>query len=323
MRTICYVFLFILLTTGFAAAQNNNGAEAKNIIKIEADASKGFAYPYYLFVPDALRGEKAENEATRLLVVPNNTGTVNDDFAVHEANVKQKMMQLSMAFGKLNVPVLMPVFPRPKTDWTIYTHALDRDAMLTGKAEYKRFDLQLAAMIRSAQETLAKENLKTDPKVLMYGFSASGMFVNRFAFLHPEMVEAVASGSPGGWAIAPAERFKGKALRYPIGTADFKTVAGSRIDSKNLKKVSFFIFMGDKDENDSLTFADGYEDEDKTLVFELFGKTPLERWEISKKLYAENKLQAEFKLYPDTAHKVTPAMIGDIQAFFEKFLNKN
>jgi hypothetical protein len=156
----------------------------------------------------------------------------------------------------------------------------------------------------------------------MYGFSAAGMFVNRFAFLHPEMVKAVAVGSPGGWAIAPVEKYDGKTLRYPIGTGDFKSVAGKKLDQKALRKVAFFVFLGDKDENDSLVFGDGYEEEDKNLVFELFGKTPVERWETSKKLYADNKLQAEFKLYPDTAHKVTPAMIFDIQDFFEKFANR-
>jgi predicted esterase len=321
MRTVIYVFLFILLTASFVPAQNNP-APAKNIVKVEADASNGFSYPYYLYIPEALGEEKAKSRTHNLLVAPNNTGTGNDDFAVHEKNVKQKMMQVGLAFGKLNVPVLMPVFPRPATDWKIYTHALDRDSLLTDKAEYKRLDLQLAAMIRHARERFAKENVKIDERVLMYGFSASGMFVNRFAFLHPEMVKAVASGSPGGWAIAPTEKFNGKILRYPIGTGDFKSVAGRKLDSKNLKKVAFFIFMGDKDENDSLVFEDGYDEEDKNLVFELFGKTPLERWETSRKLYEENKLPAEFKLYPDTAHKVTPAMIGDIQTFFEKFANK-
>lgn len=321
MRNIFYVFLIIIVTAGLVPAQNNP-PESKNVIKIEADAGSGFSYPYYLYVPGALRDEKARNQTHNLLVIPNNTGKINDDLAVHEANVKQKMMQVEMAFGKLNVPVLMPVFPRPETDWKIYTHALDRDSLLTEKAEYKRFDLQMAAMIKHAREKLAKENLKTDERVLMYGFSAAGMFVNRFAFLHPDLVKAVASGSPGGWAIAPAEKFGGKALRYPIGIADFKSVAGKKLDSKNLQKVAFFIFLGDKDENDSLVFGDGYEEEDKTLVFELFGKTPLERWEISRKLYAENKLQAEFKLYPNIAHKVTIEMIGDIQVFFGKFANK-
>jgi len=321
MKTVIYVILFILSTAGFAAAQNNP-SESKNVSRVEADAARGFSYPYYLYVPDALRSEAAKKQTHNLLVAPNNTGSVNDDLAVHEKNVKQKMMQMGLAFGKLNVPVLMPVFPRPGSDWKIYTHALDRDSLLTDKAEYKRFDLQLAAMIRHARAQFAKENLKIDERVLMYGYSASGMFVNRFAFLHPEMVKAVAGGSPGGWAIAPSEKFKGKTLRYPIGTGDFKIVSGKKLDSKELRKVSFFIFMGDKDENDSLVFGDGYEDEDKNLVFELFGKTPLERWDASRRLYEENRLRAEFKLYPGVAHKVTPDMIGDIQTFFGKFAGK-
>lgn len=321
MRNIFYIFLIILVTASLVSAQNNTPG-SKNVVRVEADASKGFSYPYYLYVPDALREGSAKNQTHNLLVAPNNTGKINDDLAVHEANVKQKMMQMGMAFGKLNVPVLMPVFPRPETDWKIYTHALDRDSLLTEKAEYKRFDLQLAAMILHTREKLAKENLKIDERVLMYGFSASGMFVNRFAFLHPDKVKAVASGSPGGWAIAPTEKFGGKTLRYPIGVGDFKTVTGKKLDSKNLQKVAFFIFLGDKDENDSVVFGDGYEEEDKTIIFELFGKTPLERWEITRKLYAENKMQAEFKLYPNTAHKVTIEMIGDIQVFFGKFANK-
>ena len=321
MKPVIYVFLTIFLTAGIVFAQGNQ-PESKNIVKVEADPAKGFAYPYYLYIPAVLQDGKAKNQTHNLLVIPNNTGTGNDDLAVHEKNVKQKMAQVDPAFGKLKVPVLMPVFPRPATDWKIYTQAPDRDSLLTEKAEFKRFDLQLAAMIEHARARFAAENIKTDERVWMYGFSAAGMFVNRFAFLHPDMVKAVASGSPGGWAIAPSEKFNGKALRYPLGTGDFKTVTGKKLDSKNLRKVAFFIFMGEKDDNDSLVFGDGYDEQDKTLAFELFGKTPLERWEISRKLYEENKLPAQFKLYPDTAHKVTPAMIMDVQAFFEKHANK-
>lgn len=291
-------------------------------IKIEARSDKGFSYPYYLYIPAAFREETAKNKTHSLLIIPNNTGTTDDDLSVHEANVKQKMLQIAFVFGKLNVPVLMPVFPRPKTDWKIYTHALDRDSLLAEKAEYKRFDLQMVAMIENARQKFAERNLKIDTKVLLYGFSAAGMFVDRFAFLHPDKVKAVASGSPGGWAIAPVEKYNDKTLRYPIGTGDFKAVSGKNIDLKALQTIPFFIFLGDKDENDSVVFGDGYEEEDKNLVFELFGKTPLERWEVSQKLYREAKLNAEFKLYPNTAHKVTPEMVTDVLAFFSKYLDK-
>jgi predicted esterase len=219
----------------------------------------------------------------------------------------------------LRVMVLTPVFPRPKTDWQIYTHALDRDALTTEKKQFARFDLQLVAMIDDARETLAgKENLKFDKRVLINGFSASGMFANRFTFLHPERVKAAAIGSPGGWAIAPAPVYKEKTLRYPIGTGDFKTVSGAEFDLKKVRKVPLFIFIGDADDNDSVIFGDSYEEEDKNLIFELFGKTPVERWAISKTLYEQSKMNAEFRLYPNVAHTVTPEMRDDIRAFLAK-----
>ena len=51
----------------------------------------------------------------------------------------------------------------------------------------------------------------------------------------------------------------------------------------------------------------------------MFGKTPVERWEISKKLYQDSKLNAEFRLYPNQKHSVTKEMMEDILAFFSKF----
>lgn len=316
MKNIISVILLILSSAGFCFAQNKP-VDPKDIIKVEADAAKGFAYPYYLYVPPDLRNAKTQTQT--ILVIPNNTGKIDDDLSVHEADVKKRILQNGALASQLKTAVMMPVFPRPKTDWQIYTHALDRDALMTGKKEYARFDLQLVAMIDDARARLKKDNLKFDKRVLITGFSASGMFANRFTFLHPDRVKAAAIGSPGGWAIAPAAIYKEKVLRYPIGTNDFKTVTGNRFALKRAQKVPLFIFLGDKDENDSVVFGDSYETEDKDLIFELFGKTPVERWEISKTLYKEAKMNAEFKLYPNVKHTVTAEMRTDILNFLSKY----
>lgn len=288
-------------------------AATPDLRKIEADPARGFSYAYYMVVP---RSEAAAN-VRNILVSPNNTGSGSDDLSVHEANVKRRIAQMAFVFRGLNVPILMPVFPRPRTDWKIYTHALDRDSLVTDKRDYARFDLQLIAMIDDARKRLAAEKIPTHERVLLYGFSAAGMFANRFAFLHPGRVLAAAVGSPGGWPIAPIESFRGKQLRYPLGIGDFADVAGKKPDLEALRRVRFLIFLGDKDDNDSVVFGDGYDEQDKDLVFEFFGKTPIARWDISKKLYADAKLEAEFKLYPGIAHTIVPAMIGDITSFFE------
>src|SRR5688500_834287 len=187
MKKIIIICIFTLFAFSISPAQT--AVNPSEIIKVEADSGKGFSYPYYLYVPPALREAEKRNLTRTILVIPNNTGKIDDSLEVHETDVKRRIAQNATLASKLGVAVLMPVFPRPKTDWKIYTHALDRDSMLTGKKEFRRFDLQLVAMIDDALERLKKENLKMDKRVLMTGFSASGMFVNRFAFLHPTRVK--------------------------------------------------------------------------------------------------------------------------------------
>jgi dienelactone hydrolase len=317
IKNIIYGFLLVILA-GYAASAQTAAFNPSDVIKIEANPAKGFAYPYYLYVPPELRSQAERKKTHTILVLPNNTGKIDDAFEVHEADVKRRSAQAGQIAAMLKTAVLMPVFPRPASDWKIYTHALDRDAMTTGKREFARFDLQLVAMIDDTRALLKKEGLKFDKKVLINGFSASGMFANRFTFLHPTRVKAAAIGSPGGWAIVPATAYKEKTLRYPIGIGDFKNVTGKKIDWKNLRKVPMFIFLGDKDDNDSVVFRDSYEDEDEKLIFEIFGKTPVKRWTMAKTLYEQNRLNAEFKLYPNVAHTVTPQIRDDILAFMRK-----
>jgi dienelactone hydrolase len=322
MKNVLYFLLFVLLAPAISPAQTPGNVSPESG-KVEAKPAGGFAYPYYLHVPKAMREAAGgvKRKAHTILVIPNNAGKVSDDFNVHEEDVKRKFKQNVQIADRLGVVLLTPVFPRPKTDWKIYTHALDRDAMTTGKKEFARFDLQLIAMIDDARARLAGEKLKVDKRVFMLGWSASAMFANRFTFLHPKRIKAATIGSPGGWAIAPVASFKEKALRYPIGTGDFKTISGKKFDLENLRKVPLFILLGSEDDNDSVIFRDSYEKEDEDLIFALFGKTPVERWEISKKLYLDQKLNADFRLYPKAKHAITKEMFDDIFAFFSRHIN--
>jgi len=316
MKITLFGFILFLCSISLGFGQ----AAQPAAVRIDANSAKGFSYPYYLLVPPELKTATVKQTHT-LLVIPNNSGKLDDDLAVQENDVKRRIAQNGAFAGPLKGAVLMPVFPRPKTGWRIYTHALDRDSLITDRPEYKRLDLQLIAMIDDARERLAKDGLEFDKQVFITGFSASGMFANRFTFLHPTRVKAAAIGSPGGWPIAPSDTFKEKTLRYPIGTGDLKEVSGHKLDIKHLRKVPLFLFIGDQDTNDSAIYRDSYEDQDQDLIFELFGKTPVERWGISETLYKRNRLNAEFKLYPGIEHKVTPEMRDDILKFFQKYID--
>ncbi len=318
MRSAFFALFTIAFVTGSLPAQSNVLTD-KDYSRVNADARAGFGYSYFYYVPPELKTAEAKKQKQTILVLPNNTGKVSDDPAVHEADVIKRMSTAGAIASALKVAILMPVFPRPESDWQIYMHALDRDSMLTVKLAYRRVDLQLIAMIDDAIDRLGKEGIKFDRRVLINGFSASGMFANRYTFLHPDRVKAAAIGSPGGWPIAPVEKYHDKLLRYPIGVADLKTVAGSKLDLKALRKVPLFVFIGDKDTNDSVPFGDSYDDEDRDLINPLFGTTPVARWAISESLYRQAGLNAEFKTYADVPHTVTPLMRDEIRAFLLKY----
>jgi dienelactone hydrolase len=319
--------LLSLFTAPLCNAQSADGVardQARSftaVVRVGPKSDKGFDYPYYLYVPPELRAARARGAKPTILVVPNNTGKIDDDFSVHDAAARRQAEDMRGLASELKVAVLVPAFPRPKTDWRIYTHALDRDSLLTDRKEYKRFDLQLVRMIDDARARLRGEGLRADRRVLMLGFSAAGMFTNRFAFLHPDRVKAAAAGSPGGWAIAPVETWEGKALRYPVGVADFKAVSGRPLDMKALKRVPLFLFLGGDDTNDSVIYRDSYEKEDEELIFSLFGRTLQARWEFTKTVYGEMLPEATLKLYPKVGHSFSPAIWADIKAFFLNHLH--
>ncbi len=312
--------LFILSVLACAAAAQATLLTEKDYVKVDAIPGAGFSYPYYYYLPPELKVSDAKKQKQTILILPNNTlAGASDDFSVHEEDAKKRMSMAGPIASFLKVAVLIPVFPRPAKDWQLYTLALDRDSLLTEKAEYRRFDLQTIAMIDDLRKRMGAVGLKFDKRVLLNGFSAQGMFANRFTFLHPDRVKAAAIGSPGGWPIAPVEKYKDKALRYPIGIADFKSVSGTNIDLKTLRKVPLYIFIGDQDTNDSVPFDDSYDQEDRDLIYPLLGKTPVDRWPLAEAFYKDARFNAVFKLYPGVVHTVSPQMRDDVRAFLLRY----
>jgi hypothetical protein len=286
--------------------------------RIEANPQKGFWSAYYLFLPTTLRKGLTGEDAT-LLIIPNNTGKVSDDMAVHDKSALRDITDWRRLATSLHVGLLMPVFPRPAYDDLIYTHALSRTAMEADEPQLHRLDLQLIHMIDDARSREKNEHIRFHKRVLMFGFSASGMFVNRFVFMHPDRVQAATIGSPGGWAIAPVSKWKGNSLPYPIGVADFRAVTGQRFRLKRVAQVPQLLYMGTADQNDSVVFHDSYDEQSKELIFSLFGDTLMSRWPRTVELYGTYLPKVELKLYPEAGHQVTNDMVRDCEIFLRQY----
>ncbi len=297
-----------------------------NVIKISAKPEKGYNYPYYLLIPKGT----LENSLKKYMVVePNNSGYPSDSLTFHEIAVRIHMHDYGYTTGgaggyqvatELKTPLLMPVFPRPTTEdgAGIYTHALDREAMTVTGADYERVDLQLIAMINDARALLADHGIALEQKVFMVGFSASGDFVNRFMFMYPELVKAIASSTS---TIFPAASYEGVTLKYPLGIADIKSFTGKPFNAAEFRKIAKFIYTGDQDRNDEVTNEwDRNGQEYVAAMRRLFGEELFpDKW--NKKIEIINDLgygeSYQFHIYKGIGHAISSGMYDDIVRFFK------
>lgn len=119
----------------------------------------------------------------------------------------------------------------------------------------KRIDLQLIEMIKDAQRLFRNNDVQIRDRVFIHGFSASGTFANRFAILHPRIVKAVVAGGINCIPTFPTNQWHGILLRYPVGIADLKEIAGIDFNEKTYKQVSQYIYMGYLDRNNTIPYG--------------------------------------------------------------------
>jgi hypothetical protein len=297
------------------------------LLKIPKDSANGFHWPYYLLIPNNLSSK------TVLLVETNNTGYTTDDITVHDAAAESLIRARSDFAIGLDVPILVPTFPRPSNPGHVYTHALDRYSLLTnvsvGGNSIQRIDLQLIAMIADARKRLASTGHVIDKRIFMHGFSASGAFTSRFTLLHPSIVKASAPGSPGGWPTAPVPSWNIPSygvttLRYPVGIADVESLGGKPFDLETYKRVPHYIYVGDIDQNDALDTR-SFPSNEVTAICSWLDCSPFpwiaDRWPKSEQIYDSVDANAQFIVYPRVAHTITPQMFADVQNFFNQKRN--
>jgi hypothetical protein len=278
------------------------GSYFKSVTYYPANPSKGYYAGFYVYISPGAKKIAEGGGAATFLIQPNNSGITSDDPDVHKSDAWWTGFERYKIANKLNVILLVPAFIRPATDSHIYTHALDRDVMETDRKDISRIDLQLLAMIDHCRAQLEQGGIKSDEKFLIQGFSASGMFANRFTMLHPERILAAGIGSPGGWPVAPMKNYNGNALPYPTGVNDFELLTGKGFDSTTYAKVPQLFVMGSEDDNDSLDFNDGWDKNMAQLVDSLFGNNPQARWPNSERLYKSVNANAYFILVKGVGH---------------------
>lgn len=315
MRSVSIFIFFISYFISFSQSPVPGTLKKDSLIIVQKNPGKGFYHDYILFIP---KGTPV-NQKLFLLVEPNNTGKISDSIEVHKryaidlASVSSVGNNIST---ELRIPLLVPIFPRPASQPLMYTHALDRDVMLEASPELKRLDLQLLEMIDDAKRILNAMNIPTESKFFLNGFSASATFTNRFSFLHPENIKALAMGGFNGELMLPGKEINNTKLNYPIGINDFQALFGKKFQPDAYKSVPQFIYMGKLDDNDAVQFDDAYNEEERKIINDNIGRYVQERYTKCQAIYRENEINPTFKSYENVGHWTTSAMNLEVIKFF-------
>ena len=253
-----------------------------------------------------------------MIVETNNTGVASDDPDLHLKAARRATESGVGAFAanRLELPLLVPVFPRPASDGgNLYTHTLDTDSMDIQSGPMKRLDLQLIAMIDDTIRRLGANGMRVDERVLMAGFSASATFANRFSMIHPRRVAAVAMGGFNSILMLPVEKIDGTELAYPLGISDFTKRFGHPFERERWLAIPQFAFMGENDTNDAVQYDDAYPGEERRKVYETMGKAMPARWAFIQAAYRDAGAHLKPKTYPGIGHGTNGPINKDIADF--------
>ena len=150
------------------------------------------------------------------------------------------LMKLIKETSNPPAPVVVPLLPSYKNG--PYFQQLSAECFdLPRNDENYRIDEQVVEMINNAKDILTNEyNIKPDDKIFLNGYSASGVFAQRFALLHPEIVGTACIGGASGSIPIPSDL-----LSYPLGTKDYEKITGKKFDEESYKNIKFRYFVGE------------------------------------------------------------------------------
>jgi len=216
--------------------------------------------------------------------------------------------------------LLVPVIPRPQTN-NVYVVSIPHYIFLDETPTFlQRPDDKVNLMIDKLINNLRLDGYDVKDKVFIDGFSAGAMFTQRYALLHPERVQALAAGSPGGAMTLPESTYGTIQMMWPVGVSDFSTLAGYEFDMESYKQVPQYIYIGDQDTHNSTLWGTGEIWRTQAQIDFLnstFGSTDPVRLQ-NQVAYLNNLGYSNitFRLYLGVGHQFAAIPLDDIFEFF-------
>ena len=222
-----------------------NGIPYK-IMFLAIDSDNGINIPSILAIP-------LSNEVNNQIIVEANNLESEDSKEIIEQGV-QTGYRLACLTCDLPAPIIIPLIPSHKNYPYLQQLSIECFDIPKGDKNY-RMDEQVVRIINKSKNILRDDiGLIVSDKIFLNGYSSSGVFAQRFALLHPNVVETACIGGASGSIPVPT-----KDLSYPLGIADYEQLTGRTFDFEKYSKIKFRYYVGELEtQNKSNTRVDNF-----------------------------------------------------------------
>lgn len=304
-----------------------------------------FNIPYILAVPSNIKEMLVtENKSYKPSIVmeTNNIETSSNIELIN--NGLFAINNLARTIRDEKTPLLVPIIPSPSKDSPYYQQLSKECLELDKQKPFYRIDEQVKNIINKAKIDVKNNyGVSLNDKIFLNGYSASGVFAERFALLQPEIIDTACIGGASGSIPIPST-----VLNYPLGIGNYKELTGKNFNMDAYSKIKYNYYVG---EYEMLRKADNRYDEygnnapmhdmsyfDRSVPNEvgqqqrnLFGINLIDRSNKQIKLLQENGFNVENQLIiKGRGHNNFQNIIGVneyadkyIKYCYEEFVEKN
>ena len=255
--------------------------------------------PFLLITPS-----HPQNEQT--LVMESNNLETNDLQMLLEQAWRTGIQLNDISRGEN--PIIIPILPSlSPTD--PYYQQLSFECFQNGE----RPDLDVIEAITKAKAILKNQyNIKVNDRIMLNGYSSSGVFAQRFALIHPELIDIACIGGASGSIPIPSVE-----LDYPLGIKNYEELFGKKFNFEEYKKILFYYYVGcledeikyRRDENGDLVpmhdmsyFARSVPTDVGVAQRKMLGQDMFDRAENIAKIYKKMGISFTHTVFPNIAH---------------------
>lgn len=190
---------------------------------------------YILAIPEQIQ------DNCQMVVESYNSGNQQENsykenvlFALNNNYQLKRLMQI-VGSEPILIPIVPDIIGEPDDQ------QLSRESIIKNDIHKKFLDC-----IQDAKERVEKSTgKKINDRIFLNGYSASGVFAQRFALIYPEIIDrCLIGGAAGTIPILTKE------IGYPIGIKDYEELFGKKFDFEEYKKIQFGYYVAENEERE-------------------------------------------------------------------------